>query len=317
MSEGDRDDLQVATRENVQDPKLLDYRAMMVDFIAGANGGTACVLAGQPFDTVKVKMQTFPSHFTNAFDCFKKTFQNERIRGLYAGTVPALVANIAENSILFLCYGRCQSVIQSIFKVPHPEQLTVFQKSCAGSIAAFFMSFALCPTELVKCKLQAQHQLRQMSGKSGVKSIGPLGLAAKIIKTEGFFGFYRGFSSTCAREVAGYFFFFGGYELSKYLLTPHGKKAEDLGPLKVAFSGGIAGACFWTSVFPTDVVKSRVQTASARAGKPENIFKIIYTIFQKEGFRTLYKGLGPAVIRSFPANGALFLAYEGTERLLK
>ena len=31
------------------------------------------------------------------------------------------------------------------------------------------------------------------------------------------------------------------------------------GPVKVAISGGVAGACFWASVFPTDVVKSRVQ----------------------------------------------------------
>jgi hypothetical protein len=35
------------------------------------------------------------------------------------------------------------------------------------------------------------------------------------------------------------------------------------------------------------------------------------------GIRALYKGLGPAILRCFPANAALFLAYEGTERLLK
>jgi hypothetical protein len=33
------------------------------------------------------------------------------------------------------------------------------------------------------------------------------------------------------------------------------------GPLEVAISGGVAGACFWSSVFPTDVVKSRVQVS--------------------------------------------------------
>ena len=29
--------------------------------------------------------------------------------------------------------------------------------------------------------------------------------------------------------------------------------------MEVAVSGGVAGACFWASVFPTDVVKSRIQ----------------------------------------------------------
>ena len=157
--------------EDMSDVKVLDYRAMIVDFIAGANAGTACVFAGQPFDTVKVKMQVFPDLYRNAWDCFKRTLKEERFRGLYAGTGPALVTQVAENSILFLCYGRCQTVIQSIFQVPHVDELSIFQNACAGSIAAFITSFALCPTELIKCKLQAQHQLRQMGGNNVEKPL--------------------------------------------------------------------------------------------------------------------------------------------------
>lgn len=43
-----------------------------------------CIL-GQPLDTVKVKMQTFPSLYSNWIKCFNKTFQLDGIRGLYAG----------------------------------------------------------------------------------------------------------------------------------------------------------------------------------------------------------------------------------------
>ena len=31
--------------------------------------------------------------------------------GLYAGTVPSLAANVAENSILFAAYGACQKLV--------------------------------------------------------------------------------------------------------------------------------------------------------------------------------------------------------------
>ena len=157
--------------EDMAEVKVFDYRAMIVDFIAGANAGTACVFAGQPFDTVKVKMQVFPNLYKSAFECFKRTLKEERFRGLYAGTGPALITQVAENSILFLCYGRCQTVIQTIFQVPHVDELTIFQNACAGSIAAFITSFALCPTELIKCKLQAQHQLRQIGGDHGKKPL--------------------------------------------------------------------------------------------------------------------------------------------------
>lgn len=34
-------------------------------------------------------------------------------RGLYAGTAPAIVANVAENAVLFGAYGVCQSVVKA------------------------------------------------------------------------------------------------------------------------------------------------------------------------------------------------------------
>ena len=35
----------------------------------------------------------------------------EGIRGLYAGTIPALAASVAENSVLFAGYGVCQKAV--------------------------------------------------------------------------------------------------------------------------------------------------------------------------------------------------------------
>ena len=78
-------------------------------------GGTACVFVGQPLDTVKVKMQAFPFFYRSGMHCFQKTFIEEGLfRGLYAGTVPSLIANIAENSVLFAAYGFCQKFVQYV-----------------------------------------------------------------------------------------------------------------------------------------------------------------------------------------------------------
>ena len=75
-------------------------------------GGIAVTYVGQPLDTVKVKMQTFPSMYKGMIDCFVSTLKTDGItRGLYAGTVPAVVANVAENSVLFVAYGGCQKAI--------------------------------------------------------------------------------------------------------------------------------------------------------------------------------------------------------------
>lgn len=47
-------------------------------------------------------MQTFPELYKGMFDCIVKTYKRDGIvRGLYAGSIPAVAANVAENSVLF------------------------------------------------------------------------------------------------------------------------------------------------------------------------------------------------------------------------
>lgn len=45
-------------------------------------------------------------------DCLKQTLKKDGpVRGLYAGTTPAILANVAENSVLFAAYGYCQKFV--------------------------------------------------------------------------------------------------------------------------------------------------------------------------------------------------------------
>ena len=39
-------------------------------------------------------------------------------------------------------------------------------------------------------------------------------------------------------------------------------------------------------------------------------------LFRREGLKTLYNGLIPSLLRTFPATAALFLAYENTKKIL-
>ena len=59
--------------------------------------------------------------------------------------------------------------------------------------------------------------------------IGPWKLTQNIIQQEGVLGLFRGLGSTIAREMPGYFFFFGGYEATRGLLTPAGKTKDEIG----------------------------------------------------------------------------------------
>jgi solute carrier family 25 ornithine transporter 2/15 len=39
------------------------------------------------------------------------------------------------------------------------EEMNTLQNALSGSIAAIFAAMVMCPTELVKCRLQAQHEM--------------------------------------------------------------------------------------------------------------------------------------------------------------
>ena len=49
----------------------MSQKEVLVDFIAGSLGATASVYVGQPMDTLKVKMQTFPLLYPNLNICFR------------------------------------------------------------------------------------------------------------------------------------------------------------------------------------------------------------------------------------------------------
>ncbi|XP_041796359.1 solute carrier family 25 member 15a [Chelmon rostratus] len=288
----------------------------IIDFSAGAVGGTACVMSGQPFDTAKVKMQTFPSMYRSFIDCFASTLRHEGLRGLYKGTTPALMANITENAVLFLSYGLCQDAVRFVFKMDKGAVLSDLQKASAGSLASIFSAMALCPIELVKCRLQAMHEM-EASGKiaSGQRST-VWTVVKTVLKTNGALGFYQGLTSTIVREMPGYFCFFGAYELCRSKFAQYMNTDKDsIGVLPLMFSGGFGGACLWLAVYPIDCVKSRIQVYSL-SGKQAGFMKTFMGIIRTEGFTALYSGLTPTMIRTFPANGALFLAYELSRKFM-
>lgn len=128
------------------------------DIISGGLGGLACVLAGQPLDTIKVKMQTYPGMYSSTFQAIRTTLVEEKFRGFYAGSAPAVLSNIAENAVLFMCYNKCLSFVQWI---GDNGELTLVQKASAGSLASLFSSIAITPPEQIKCKMQAYLQTLQ------------------------------------------------------------------------------------------------------------------------------------------------------------
>lgn len=90
--------------------------------------------------------------------------------------------------------------------------------------------------------------------------------------------------------------------------------------LKILLCGGLAGIITWASVFPLDVIKTRLQaqkipgssiTAPDQQGllrpaanvyRPLNAVQITKEAFRSEGMSVFYRGLGICSIRAFIVN---------------
>lgn len=286
-----------------------------IDFTGGTIGGAAGVLVGQPLDTVKVKLQTYPNLYRSSYNCFVQTFRSDGVRrGLYRGTVPNLVANVAENSVLFCAYGACQTVVANAAG-KRVSDLDATHNASAGFLAAFFSSLALCPTELIKCRMQTLSENMKSNSPGLHSNITPYHLTRNILREEGLPGLFKGLTSTWLREMPGYFVFFGAYEYYRSLLCKPGQCKDDIGVLRTAAAGGAGGVFFWLAVYPADMIKSRIQVLSHH-GSSMTFTQLFRQVLTTEGVAAMYLGIVPTLIRTVPATGILFVTYEATKKLL-
>ncbi|CAL4915716.1 unnamed protein product [Urochloa decumbens] len=297
------------------------------DLAAGTVGGAAQLVVGHPFDTVKVKLQSQPAppRYAGAGDAVRQTLAAEGARGLYKGMGAPLATVAAMNAVLFTVRGQMEAVLRSEPGVP----LTVGQQVVAGAGAGVAVSFLACPTELIKCRLQAQSALATAAAPTpafaavaapaaAAKYGGPVDVARHVLRSEGGArGLFKGLVPTLAREVPGNAIMFGVYEATKRALAAaaaggeEDTSSEQLGRGSLILAGGLAGASFWGSVYPADVVKSVLQVDDHKRPRYSGSMDAFRKILAADGvIKGLYKGFGPAMARSVPANAACFLAYE-------
>eukprot|EP00842_Homolaphlyctis_polyrhiza_P006241 jgi/Hompol1/6618/HPOL_003612-RA len=317
-------------------------------FLGGGFAGVATVLAGHPFDTLKVRLQT-SNEYKGLADCFRKTVARDGLAGLYkgissplVGVTPMFGASLSLLLSLSLCLspssehcccpqllgrpllylnalhhlllvnvansGKCfllrqayevgQQLVYSFTPNRKSKDLSMLEFAIAGGFSAIPTTIVTTPMERVKVVLQTQDQ----AGSTGKKYKGMFDAGAGMFKEGGLSSLYRGTVATLARDIPGSAAYFVAYEYFYRLLK---KENESISIGAVLFSGGMAGVAMWSIAIPPDVVKSRMQAAPA--GTYKGFIDCTAQIIAKEGAGALFKGLGPALLRAFPANAAGFL----------
>ncbi|GJJ73468.1 solute carrier family 25 (mitochondrial carnitine/acylcarnitine transporter), member 20/29 [Entomortierella parvispora] len=289
-------------------PKVVPQTSQFKAFLSGGFGGVAAVLVGHPFDLAKVRIQTSANGtYNGTLDVFKKTIKADGFRGLYRGMAAPIVGVTPIFAVSFWAYDLGKKLVLSV-PGRTSNELSLVDFAVAGFFSAGPTTLLMSPSERIKVLLQTQ-------GTGAAKLYnGPIDVVRALYKEGGLASIFRGTGATMLRDGPGSAAYFVAYEAIKRSMIPEGKTAADLGVLPVLFAGGMAGVAMWTIAIPPDVLKSRLQ--SAPAGTYSGIGDVLRVLLKTEGPQALFKGLGPAMLRAFPANAACFLGVEYSLRAM-
>jgi solute carrier family 25 carnitine/acylcarnitine transporter 20/29 len=307
---------------------ILDNRVVQ-ELLAGTVGGCTGILVSQPFDVIKVRLQstvvTAAADPTRRLSVLGELMHGVRTEGavaLYRGVGPPLVANGILNAVLFSAYGAGLRMLGTAEGATPTGQAAFL----AGSYGGLWTSAISVPTELVKVRQQVEVGRTQTSS---------LRIIRGIVAEKGWGGVFRGGVATVARDAWSFGVYFWTYSAMKSVLLEAlgggggGGDGSDGGPVAeargirhevgeaaaVCLSGAGAGVIAWTVCYPIDSVKTIIQTeAHVAINSPATEW---FRLLMATSRDRLWRGYSACVARSIPLNGVTFFVYEYSLKMMR
>ena len=276
---------------------------LLKSFLAGWMGGIGNLVVGHPFDTVKTLMQNAPpGQYKSGTDCLQQLIKKEGPLAVYKGVKAPMAGVGTVFALYFFAYDSTEKAIRGYKGIEPTVALPMMDVLLCGASTGVFGTIVLGPAELIKI----QQQTAASQGLDGSFSA----VCKQIKQQHGVLGFTRGFSATLMRDVPGSMAWFGAYEATKQYLCEDPKKPT---VVQALVAGGMGGLGMWSFAIPLDTVKTRVQ---ASRGANASIPAAFQSIMREQGIKGFYRGIGPALLRAFPANAATFAAKEQSQAAL-
>ncbi|XP_037544621.1 solute carrier family 25 member 39 [Nematolebias whitei] len=242
-----------------------------------------------------------PTHFSGTLDAFVKITRHEGLRSLWSGLPPTLVMAVPATIIYFTCYDQLRDFLWFGLGLQgnHIPLL-------AGGLARLGAVTVISPLELVRTKMQSKkltYSELQVCIRSAVAQGGLLSL-------------WRGWGPTVFRDVPFSALYWFNYELVKSRLCERYQMPQ--ANFSVSFTAGaVSGAIAAVLTLPFDVVKTRRQiqlgemdTLGGYLKKNMSTWCIMKDIWAELGYRGLFAGFMPRVIKVAPACAVMISSYE-------
>ncbi|CAF1139805.1 unnamed protein product [Rotaria sordida] len=162
-------------------------------FIYSTIAGVMTVSLVNPIWVIKTRMclqyshSTTNIHYKNMFDCIKKMYKFEGIKGFYKGLVPGIFGTI-HGTVQFVSYEHMKDFYIKTFHTTDFSTPIILTFSALSKLIAVSTTY---PYQVVRTRLQDQHQQYN----------GVIDVIKKTYKRESIGGFYKGMIPSLYRVV--------------------------------------------------------------------------------------------------------------------
>jgi len=276
--------------------------------IAGAIAGFCEVVCMYPLDVVKTRMQLQGQGgqvlYKNMFHAFGSIFRQEGILKLYRGIISPIFAEAPKRAVKFTANETYKEMIVKNYLEGDSKKLNKYHHALCGAMAGSTESFINCPFEVVKVRMQAKENMALY------KSTGDA--LFKTLTNEGPFALYKGIEPLVWRNAVWNGLYFAFIPIVNDSL-PKGETSGQVTFYKF-ISGSIASTIATCANTPFDMAKSRMQNVGS---KYKWVIPTLIQVYREEGFRKLYRGLGPRIARLAPGGGIMIVAFDYVAYYLK
>ncbi|KAJ6598997.1 mitochondrial carrier [Mycena vulgaris] len=316
----------------------LEGHTAMKFLLAGGIAGAVSRTCTAPFDRLKIFLITRPPDLGGASVTPKPSIGGAKIIAsavarIYAeGGVLAFwtgnglsVAKIfPESAIKFFAYESSKRAFARYWdKVDDSRDISGVSRFLSGGMGGISSQLSIYPIETLKTQMMsnAGEPKRNDLAKGGV---GLLKVQPKILTAArhlwalgGIRAYYRGLTIGLVGVFPYSAIDMSTFEALKLAyLRSTGK--DEPGVLALLAFGSISGSVGATSVYPLNLVRTRLQ-ASGSTGHPQKytgVWDVANKTWERDGWRGFYRGLFPTLAKVVPAVSISYVVYEHSKRRL-
>ncbi|SPO05293.1 related to peroxisomal Ca-dependent solute carrier protein [Cephalotrichum gorgonifer] len=318
--------------------KLTDFVPDPGYFVAGAIAGGVSRTATAPLDRLKVYLlvNTAPSirEASGAAKggltasvlrhpfmvAIKELFAAGGARTFFAGNGLNVIKIMPETAIKFGSYEAAKRALSTLEGHGESKKISAYSKFAAGGVAGMISQFCVYPLDTLKFRLQCETTKGGPKGNALV-----IQTARKMMAEGGFRTAYRGVTMGLvgmfpysAIDMGTFEFLKTTYKKSVGRRTNTHPDDVVMGNLVTGVMGASSGAFGATIVYPLNVLRTRLQTQGTVMHKETytGIVDVAVKTVKREGYRGLYKGLTPNLMKVAPALSITWMVYEKSKRIL-